>query len=134
MVDRQVRIVIGALRGFTAKTAVRLTLNIVSNLSEDTPKNTGWAAANWIPNIGSPFRGTAGTKAAAIAGSLDKGTQQSALSKLIVYRLEQGPIHVTSNVPYILKLNEGSSRKAPSMFVQAAVIRGIRQTNKARGR
>lgn len=131
---RQVRIVIGAVRKFTAEVATRLTLNIVSNLITDTPKLTGWAAANWVPKIGEPFRGTAGTKAAAIAGDLDTATQQGGIASLITYRLDQGPIIVSNNTPYILKLNEGSSRKAPRLFIQAAVLRGIRQTSRIRGR
>lgn len=132
--SRNVRVIIGAVRAFTDQAVQRLTLNIVNRLIEDTPKDTGWAAANWVPQIGGPFRGTAGTKEAAIGGNLDESTQQVGIASLLAYRLKQGPISITNNAPYILELNEGSSQKAPAMFIQIAIIGAIRETARIRSR
>lgn len=122
-----VRIVVQSLNGFTEKLVRRLTLNVTANLIEDTPVDTGWARANWVPSIGAPRRQTAGTRAAAEDGRIDLGPQTSGQLDVAAYKL--GPaIFVSNNVPYIERLNSGSSRQAPAAFVQAAILRAIRDT------
>lgn len=124
-----VRIVVKSLDGFTEKLVRRLTLNVTANLIEDTPVDTGWARANWVPSIGVPRRQTAGTRAAAEDGRIDYGPQAAGLADVAGYKL--GPtIFVSNNVPYITRLNEGSSRQAPAAFVQAAILRAIRDTTR----
>jgi len=110
----------------------KVVLDIVANLvsSPDTgygtPVDTGWARSNWVPSIGQAFGGTAGTKAAAEAGILDTGAQQRGLAQVAAaYRLTQGSIFISNNVPYIARLNEGSSQQAPAGFVQNAIIKAI---------
>lgn len=124
-----VRVVVNSLNKFTEKLIQRLTLNVTANLIEDTPVDTGWARANWVPAIGSPRTKTAGTREAAENGNLSTGPQTTGQVEILRYKL--GPtVHITNNVPYINKLNAGHSRQAPSAFVQNAVLRGVRQTVK----
>jgi hypothetical protein len=127
MTDRQIRVVIGDLEAFATRIVKRLALNINANLIEDTPVDTGWARANWVLEIGSPFTGTAGTREDAEAGRVDQNPQQLGIGKIAAYKL--GPIiYESNNVPYIEKLNDGSSAQAPSAFVQAAILRAVQQT------
>ena len=123
----RVRVVVKSLNGFTQKLISRLTLNVTANLIEDTPIDTGWARANWVPSIGSPRRKTAGTRAAAENGKIDHAPQAAGSAAVAGYKL--GPaVFVSNNVPYISDLNDGSSRQAPAAFVQSAILRAIRQT------
>ena len=128
MASRSVRVVVSDLDAFTTKFIKRLALNINAELIKRTPIDTGWARANWVPNIGVPFEGTAGTRADAEAGSVDTATQQAGLAE-VATAYQTGPtIHQTNNVPYIERLNGGSSKQAPAGFVQAAILTAVRQT------
>ena len=122
-----VRVVVTSVEGFVEKLIKRLTLNVTANLVEDTPVDTGWARANWVPQIGSPRSTTAGTRMAAENGQINLGPQSSGLSSVLRYKL--GPnVHITNNVPYIESLNAGSSRQAPSAFIQGAIARATKTT------
>lgn len=123
----QVRVVVRSLEGFTEKLVSRLGLNITALLIRDTPVDTGWARANWVPAIGSPRSRTAGTRSAADDGRIDRGPQVQGITALAGYRLGP-PVFISNNVPYINRLNSGSSRQAPAAFVQSSILRGIRQT------
>ena len=127
MTDKIVTIV-GELSLFTERIVKRIALNLDANLRETTPVNTGWARANWILSIGSPFSGTAGTREAAEQGSIDSSPQESgAVAVAATYKLGP-PIFESNNVHYIGKLNAGSSSKAPPAFIQAAIVRAVEQT------
>lgn len=122
-----VRVVVKSLERFTEKLVTRLALNVTANLIETTPVDTGWARANWVPKIGSPRTHTAGTRAAAEDGKIDRGPQADGTFAVLGYKL--GPsIFISNNVPYIKKLNAGSSTKAPAAFIQSAILRAVKQT------
>lgn len=122
-----VRVVVQSLDRFTEKLVKRLALNVTANLIETTPVDTGWARANWVPKIGNPRTRTAGTRVAAENGQIDRSPQANGQLAILGYKL--GPsIFISNNVPYIKKLNAGSSRKAPAAFVQSAILRAVKQT------
>lgn len=122
-----VRVVVESLEGFTEKLIKRLALNVTANLIEDTPVDTGWARANWVPQIGSPRSETVGTRAAAENGQVSTGPQAQGQVDILSYKL--GPtIHISNNVPYIKRLNAGSSTQAPAAFVQSAILRAVNRT------
>lgn len=131
MATPRVRVVVTSLEAFIGRVIAALALNIVANLvrapSEGgTPVDTGWARANWVPRIGEPFKGTAGTREQAEAGNVSQAEQGAGLADLVGYRQERGKVYVTNNVPYIVRLNEGSSKQAPAGFVQDAVAKAVR--------
>ena len=128
----ETRVVIGALEEFTERVMTRLSVNITAELIEDTPVRTGWARANWVPTIGRPFNVNVGRGPGEDENSTQvnraNARQTRGQTELLGYRIEQGRIFISNNVPYIQALNAGSSDKAPAMFVQAGIQAGVRFT------
>lgn len=132
MVNQRIRVVVKSLEGFIDAVMKKLTLDIVANLRTapttgyGTPVDTGWARANWIPQIGTPRTATEGTREAAEAGNVSSAGQEAGIASVVTgYKRERGPIYISNNVPYILNLNEGSSKQAPKGFVQNAIAKAI---------
>ena len=121
MILTNVTKVVTSLEKFTARLLQKVTLNITANLQETTPVDTGWARANWVPSISNPYRGL-DTKVTDVPS--EKGKAEVATK----YTLDKGAIFISNNVPYIKKLNEGSSKQAPAAFIQAAIIKGVKQS------
>lgn len=127
---RRVRVVVEALDEFLEQIIRAIAFEIVANVKRapgegGTPVDTGWARANWIPRIGEPFRGTTGTREQAEDGNVSESDGNAGLTSLLGYRIERGRVFISNNVPYIVRLNEGSSMQAPSGFVQAAIQEAI---------
>jgi hypothetical protein len=124
-------VIVNSLETFLVQVVSAITLDITANLKRaasegGTPVDTGWARANWIPNIGSSFQGTAGTREAAEQGQINTGPQ-TAGEAAVVSQLRPGQTtHITNNVPYIVNLNAGSSPQAQPGFVEAAIAKAIR--------
>jgi hypothetical protein len=133
MADPQIRIIVGELNQFTERQVKKLTLDVTANLTETTPRDVGWAANNWIPSVGTPVQqDLSGMRPDEASVSSVRQKQQSAVASIAAsYRLSMGTVFVTNNVPYIGRLNDGSSKQAPKGFVQAdidAAVRGIRRS------
>ena len=104
-----------------AEKAVRgIAIEITDQLFATTPVATGWARSKWIPSIGQSVAFPDGSRE-----SFDGSGQAQGKATLAAYRLDQGPIFVSNNVPYIGKLNAGSSPQAPAGFVQEAADRAV---------
>lgn len=124
---RRVRVVVTALETFIESIIKKITLDIVANLTAapsegGTPVDTGWARANWVPQIGTAPTGTVGSPANVTGAPQHAG----AVAVAAGYKLDKGPVFISNNVPYILKLNAGSSQQAPKGFIQAAIAKAIR--------
>ncbi len=125
--QNNIRVVLRGLKGFTERLVRVIVLDATANLIEDTPVDTGWARANWIPSIGAPPSEPAGSRED--VSSARAAQQQGVASIAVGYTLEQGNVSITNNVRYIRPLNEGSSSKAPAMFVQSAIARALNKAN-----
>lgn len=125
MADLQLRVVVAGLERYAEGRIKRLTLDVTAELVETTPRDTGWAANNWIPRIGEPLDEPAGSRDSVSQASSARQTGE--VSVAAEWNLRRGPIFVSNNVPYIQKLNEGHSPQAPAGFVEAAILRGIRK-------
>lgn len=102
-----------------------LTLDITADLQEETPVATGWARANWIPNIGGQFsQSPVGER---IRGKIDVATQQTAIAKIATQFRVGPPIHITNNVPYIKDLNRGTSKKADPNYVDDIIEKNVKK-------
>lgn len=111
------RVIVLELQRATAQLIAALAAEVVHELTVATPVATGWARSNWLPSVGVPFSSPLGSKS-----SVDSSFASSAAAALLAtYRLSQGPVFIANNVPYIGALNNGSSRQAPSGFVERAV-------------
>ena len=110
-----------------ASQALRATALVINQtVILATPVDTGHARANWQVGIDTPIQeeideedqggsATIGRNAGVIRGATIKKT-----------------IILSNNVPYIHKLNEGSSSQAPAQFVQLAVLEAITAVQKTR--
>lgn len=115
-----VKELIGEFKQFTEKNVIKLATEINSNLKAATPKDTRWASANWIGNVGNPFRGVIGSN-----NSVSESGYQEGLSELLKYKFGSGNVYISNNVPYIQRLNDGYSKQAPANFVQIEVRRAL---------
>jgi len=93
-----------------------------------TPVDTGRARSNWQASLGAPATGTReayspGTGGA--TGGANAAAAQEQAKAVIARSQPEQAIHITNNLPYIGRLNEGWSAQAPAGFVQTAVLRGI---------
>lgn len=91
-----------------------------------TPVDTGRARSNWIVAINSAsetiiepyFPGEGGSTGARNAqAAIDQG-------EAVISRYQGGEgveIHITNNLPYIQRLNDGYSAQAPANYVETAV-------------
>lgn len=102
-----------------AEVALDLQGELVENPPTGTPIDTGWASANWWLRIGSAPTGNDGP-----AGdpSTRQGGQASGIAAMASYSIRGGQsIWLTNGVPYISRLNAGSSKQSPAGFVDDAI-------------
>lgn len=82
-----------------------------------TPVDTGHARAGWIPAVGAPNlvepMGADGSLASAGA------------AQVMAFKLGQGVLYISNVVPYVKRLNQGSSQQAPALFIEACIARAI---------
>lgn len=108
----------------TNRTVRKVALAAHQTVAIATPVDTGQARSNWWVTLGSPtdatreafFPGEKGSTAAQnVAAVLGEGRS------VISGRRNGTDVWISNNLPYIGKLNQGSSAQAPAMFVQQAV-------------
>jgi len=106
------------LRAAVSTIVKAMVLEIDSELRKSpedggTPVDTGFARASWVPSIIAPATGTS------------EGDHEAGVAALVSYKLEDGPAYETNNAAYIQRLNAGSSKQAPALFIEAAVDRAL---------
>jgi hypothetical protein len=116
-----------AIDDFVLKVIGSTAKNILGNLTaEAQPKGTGTpvdtyhALSNWVIDLRDPPRDTKiGSKK-----RVDFSEQLSSydLAEQVVFG---NPVSIVNNVPYIVDLNEGSSRQTGKGFVQRAIKKAI---------
>ncbi len=108
------------LERFVSNVVKIIAINVTKDITRSTPVLTGHAKSNWIPSISAPRTDVAGSPA-----SVNKGAQKAGIASLAGYSIKRGRVFIVNNVSYIGDLNNGSSAKAPSGFVQGGIIRGV---------
>lgn len=122
--------IVNELVKFTSRQVVTVTRRATLNLRNDTPVKTGYASSNWVPSLGGIAVGPYGSK-----DSVDFSAQVAGLASIRAYRLTRTePPIIINAVPYIGKLNAGSSVQAPPLFVEAAISNAIAATANVRQR
>lgn len=104
------------IEGNAEKGVRKAVLAIDNALVNTTPVDTGRAKSNWLPNLDGPAEGTVGVggalgKTAGVVGRFDIDVNSA--------------IHLTNNLPYIAKLDRGSSEQQPAGFVRRAILAGV---------
>lgn len=104
----------------------RLALGIENRIVLATPVDTGRARSNWIASLDKPATGVID----AYAPDADEKPGQIgpnaagaiAAADAVLLQTQDFPvIYLSNNLPYIARLNDGSSVQAPAAFVQAAI-------------
>jgi len=114
-----------ALERAVERAVGEIAVNATANLIATTPVDTGCARANWVPSIGAPHAGVVGAE-----GAPDTSAQRAGLADVLRFKLADGKAFVSNNVPYIGRLNAGSSTQAPAAFVEAAVAQAVAEAKR----
>lgn len=96
------------------KTVRAVALVVDSTLVATTPVDSGRARSNWNPSLNVPD------------GSIVEPGQKKSIDPINAAYKITDTILISNNLPYIKKLNEGSSKQAPAGFVDAALQKGKR--------
>lgn len=113
----------------------KVAVSIDSTVVMATPVDTGRARSNWIVELGAPSSVVRGAYSEGSEGSTEGANSRAAIEQgnATIAKYNGGSsIHITNNLPYIGKLNDGHSAQAPSGFVQSAVLDGAAQVKNAR--
>lgn len=114
----------------------RAALAVDATVVLATPVDTGRARSNWQANLSGPAQGTQDPYAPGVGGNTAGANTQAALDQARATIASHRPgqaIHITNNLDYIGKLNDGHSAQAPAGFVQTAVLRGLAAVQVAPG-
>lgn len=103
-----------------------LIVDIGQRVVLETPIDTGKARRNWQPGINSAPVGTLDAPAGPNGGQQESILAIKAMAR--DWQLGQ-TFHITNNLPYISALNDGSSKQAPRLFVENAILAAVRQLN-----
>lgn len=101
-----------------------------------TPVDKGPARSNWQVSLGAPINQV--ISAYAPGDKLGLGEQANAAAALdqgraaVARRREGQDVYITNNIPYIGKLNDGSSAQAPANFVEEAAMAGAQVVKNVR--
>jgi methionine synthase I (cobalamin-dependent) len=93
----------------------RLATGIVGAVVVETPVDTGHARANWVASIS-----TETFDEKDVTDPVGQATIAEAVNVINGRRSEQA-VHITNNVKYAPRLNDGWSAQAPKGFVQKAI-------------
>lgn len=132
---RKIRITGSAVETNATRLVRRVALSVDRDLVLSTPVDEGRARSNWQVNLGSAADGVREPFSPGEDGSTGAANAQAALAKAEqdLVKLPNGTeVHITNNLPYIGRLNEGWSAQAPEGFVETAVLTGIASIKDAR--
>jgi hypothetical protein len=112
-----------------SEAAKEVASEVLGVLAYTTPVDTSQALSNWLVTLNDPatqkiapyFPGVYGTT----QGVSAQQTVNEGLYAMGAKKPGQ-PIYITNNQPYIVDLNNGSSKQEPAGFVQRAVLVGTR--------
>jgi hypothetical protein len=119
--DDQVEEIHADLEKFLGVVVVSLATNLTNDLREATPKKTGYAQSNWLPNVGTTLDSPVGSKE-----SPSYGAQFARIRALDSYHVSRGAIFITNNVYYVVThLDRGTSPQAQAGFIQATLEKTV---------
>lgn len=111
----------GDVEAFVKLERDKLALNIDRRLVNETPRDTGAARRNWLVS----FNRTDDRQ-------LPTGEQSQAISEgatNIDAAQAYGQLYIQNNLPYIQRLNEGSSKNAPARYIDSIIVQEVSRVN-----
>lgn len=122
----EIEIAFGPLEKFTERRVVGLILGAAANLTEEpplgTPVDTGFTTNNWVASLDRPFEGVDGSPEGPSTVAQAAGLATVAAG----YHLPQVG-YIANSSPAIGPLNEGHSQQSPAGFIEAALLRAVRE-------
>ncbi len=107
--------------------AIKVAYEIVVRLVWSTPVDTSTALSNWQVSLTQPITTPIGPYVPGIKGSSQASSAASAISaaQTVLARKQPGQlVYITNNTPYIMDLENGSSKQASAGFVNQALLVG----------
>lgn len=106
-------------------------------LASGTPVDTGRARSNWIAQIGAAASDVIPAydpgKDGATAAANTQAAMAQAETVIAGYKGDSDTeIHLTNNLPYIGRLNDGYSHQAAANFVEDSIQEAVRKVRSAR--
>jgi hypothetical protein len=132
-----------AIPAWASQIAVNVAIAVDNDLLQVTPVDSGTAMSNWIVTVGSPADETQPAFALSPRGKTmeDNKTRlwvhavdpevtrsanlplaQAAAQAVLQEKQTGKAIYLTNNLPYIIKLDNGSSSQFPGGFIDRALI------------
>lgn len=113
----------------------KVALAVDAEVVLSTPVDTGRARSNWQVEINAPAAGTRDAYVPGTEASTAGPNAQAAIdhATAVISRAQsEEAIHITNNLAYIGRLNEGWSAQAPAGFVEAAIMAGAMRVKEAK--
>jgi hypothetical protein len=104
--------------GRLEKTVRAVAPVVDAELVATTPVKSGRARANWNPSLNVPDT------------TIREPNQKQSIDPIAAAYKITDTILISNNLPYIKKLNAGSSKQAPAGFVDKALAKGKRAVKK----
>ncbi|MBS9781511.1 MAG: HK97 gp10 family phage protein [Gammaproteobacteria bacterium] len=86
-----------------------VAVQLFTDIIEDTPVDTGRAKGNWYASLNAPIRAIGVHDSLSAVAKMNYGTDED--------------IYLTNNLPYIVRLEYGYSKKSPQGMVRKNVAR-----------
>lgn len=117
----------GNLEKEVSRVSISAALEMLDNLVMVTPVDTSNAISNWQISIGSPPSGEVVPYFPGHLGSTRRASAKAAYNVGSEHLNSKQPgqsIYLSNLAPYIVNLNNGSSRQHPGGFVENALVIG----------
>lgn len=115
MASSQVEAVKASLRKEVERAATAFILELDNELRRSTPVDTSHARWNWVSSIAEPYDG--------VSNGADSTAHDAGIAAVLRYRIGDGDLWISNNVPYIVMLNLGHSDQQPAGWFEAAIAR-----------
>ena len=115
---------------------------VLKNLIVQTPVDTGHAESNWLVGLGAARtevvgdvpsgKGSSAAKRALASGAAGRTIDTITAGNAVIAQSKGDDLHISNNVPYINRLNQGWSQQAPAGFIELAIQAGLAKVAKAK--
>ena len=104
-------------KGQTEAVIKKAAFSVFQSVIQKSPVDTGRFRANWNLSVGNPDLST--SEATDKTGSASIGKVASGITQ---YKLSDGSVFLTNNLPYAMRLEDGYSGQAPNGMVRLSIV------------